>query len=200
MDTAGAGIPAQALTQFVGELLIPGGGQRHAAGIGGSRSPGANAHGSIGHLEARQIDGRNGLREHAVHAAQQRDLLLQSEFGQQSMGLGLNLRRFRRGRLCGGDQAATEEHGEKEGDPKGENRLRGEDFFVFHDIERLTHLSCGCIPFRCRDDVLVTILTLARSISAADSNSAFRELTFRNISNQCLPDSRYKTQDASRSA
>ncbi len=44
VHAAGAGILAQALAQFAGEVLVPGGGQRHAAGIGSGGSPGAHAH------------------------------------------------------------------------------------------------------------------------------------------------------------
>ena len=86
---ARASLP-RASPRSAGKVFVPGGGQRNPAGIGGRRSPGAHAHRSVGHLEARQADRRHGLGEHAVHAAQQLDLLFQRELGYQRMGLGLN--------------------------------------------------------------------------------------------------------------
>ena len=71
----------------------------HAAGIGRGRSPGAHADRSIGHLEARQVDGGHGAREHVVDAAKQLDLLLQRELGDHGVGLGFNGGRIGRRRL-----------------------------------------------------------------------------------------------------
>ena len=58
IDAAGAGIPAQASPRLRAKSRVPGGGQRHAAGIGGGRPPGAHAHRGVGHFEARQADRR----------------------------------------------------------------------------------------------------------------------------------------------
>ena len=90
VDAARAGIPAQTLADSARQLDIPTGGQRNAGGIGGRRSPGAHSHRTVGHLQARQADCRNGMREHPVDAAQQHNLLFQSELGQHGMGLGLD--------------------------------------------------------------------------------------------------------------
>ena len=59
VDVAGAGILAQASPSLRAKSVIPGGGQRDAAGIGGGRSPGAHAHRGVGHFEAGQVDGRH---------------------------------------------------------------------------------------------------------------------------------------------
>ena len=91
VDTAGSGILAQALAQLAGELRVPGGGQGDAARVGGGGSPGADADRGIGHLEAGQIDGRQGMGVHTIDAAQQIDFLFQGEFGHQGVGFGLDV-------------------------------------------------------------------------------------------------------------
>ena len=89
------------------KLRVPGGGEGHAAGVGGGGSPGAHAHRGIGHLEARQVDGGHGVGVHAVDAADELDLLLEGEFGHHGLGLGFDGRRVGHGRLGfrGGRQA-----------------------------------------------------------------------------------------------
>ena len=90
VDAAGAGIAAEGFADLAGKIGVPTGGKRRATSVCGGGSPGAHAHRSIGHLEARQIDGGHGARVHVVDAAEQFDLLLQCEFGEQRVGLGLN--------------------------------------------------------------------------------------------------------------
>jgi hypothetical protein len=114
---ARASLPS--LRRARGRTVIPCGGERHAAGVGGGGSPGAHAYGGVGHFEAGQVDDGHGVRVHAVDAADQLDLLLEGEFGQHGLGLGFNCGRV------------------------GHRRLDGV-LEVFHDRARVARWGSGC--------------------------------------------------------
>src|ERR1035437_1258840 len=124
--TPRAGIAAQALADPARQSRVPTGCQRGSASIGSGRSPGAHTLRTVGHLKTWQTDGRSGLREHVIDAAQKLDLLVQRKPGHQSMSLGLNLWRVRSGSLCKGGQCATLEQSEQECDAQRQKRLSRE--------------------------------------------------------------------------
>ncbi len=126
VDAAGASVVGNRDAHLMGELRIPGGGQGDAAGVGGVRSPGANAVRAVAHLEAGKSRSGLGANEHAVHAADDFQLLLQGELRDHGVGLLLDGGTIRNRSLSQGRQ--RERAAEKRRNDV--NRLNTHDFLL----------------------------------------------------------------------
>ena len=89
------------------------------------------------------------MGKHGVDAANQLDLLLEGELGEHGLGLGLDSRRVRHGRLghgrkgCG--ESADDQQRKNTGESEGKRRFWGALQCVFHIAKRLAHRTAPCI-------------------------------------------------------
>jgi len=90
VHAAGPRVPAYSHTDTMGEIRVPRRGQRDAARVSGARSPHADTHGPVRHLDPGQADFGDRTNEKVVYHAEKIYLLFESQLGEHGVNPAVN--------------------------------------------------------------------------------------------------------------